>query len=127
MSYKNPQTGYKILYIEDDEHNTRLMKRVLEADGYHFLSAAEGFDGLIQARRERPDLILLDINMPDLNGHEVARRLRRMQPTKNTPILVISASQDSADQLLSRQIGCNGYIVKPIDVDLISQQVAAFL
>jgi len=127
MPPKKLSSDYKILYIEDDQNNTSLMKRVLEAAGYRFLSAPNGSLGLSEAHRQRPDLILLDLYMPDISGHEVARLLRRMTRTKDTPILVISASQYPHDIILSQQIGCNGYISKPIDIDLISQQVAAYL
>ena len=127
MPPKSPSFDYKILYIEDDESNSSLMKRVLEAAGYRFLSAPNGSLGLSEAHRERPDLILLDLYMPDISGHEVARLLRRMTYTKDIPILVISASQYPHDITLSQQNGCNGYISKPIDIDLISQQVSAFL
>jgi CheY-like chemotaxis protein len=118
---------YKILYIDDDENNTRLMKRILEASGYEVSLAPNGSMGLAQAYRFNPDLILLDIYMPDLNGHEVARRLRQMEQTKNTPILMVSASSNPQDRPLSTQAGCNGYIPKPINIDRISSQVAAFL
>ncbi len=117
----------KILYIEDDLNNALLMKRILEADGYSVSIAPSGKVGLNKAHQEHPDLILLDIYMPGLNGHEVARRLREMDDTKNTPILVISASPNSDDKRLSKAMGCNGYIGKPIDVDRISSQVAAYL
>ena len=117
----------KILYIDDDENNTRLMKRILEADGYSVLLALNGIEGLDQAKRERPDLILLDIYMPDINGHEVAQRLQGMENTKNIPIVMISASASPKDKHLSAQAGCKGYITKPINVDCISNQVAAFL
>lgn len=119
--------GAKILYIEDDLNNALLMKRVLEADGHSVSLAPSGNVGLDKANREHPDLILLDIYMPGLNGHEVARRLRQMDDTKNTPILVISASPNSDDKRLSKEAGCNGYISKPIDIDSISNQVAAYL
>ena len=103
------------------------MKRILEADGYSVSLAPSGSVGLDKAHQEHPDLILLDIYMPGLNGHEVARRLREMDDTKNTPILVISASPNSYDKRLSKEMGCNGYIDKPIDIDRISSQVAAYL
>lgn len=117
----------KILYIEDDLNNAMLMKRVLEADGHCVSLAPSGNVGLDKANREHPDLILLDIYMPGMNGHEVARRLRQMDDTRNTPILVISASPNLSDKRLSKEVGCNGYISKPIDVDSISNQVAAYL
>ncbi len=117
----------KILYIEDDLNNALLMKRILEIDGYNVSLAASGDIGLDKAHKEHPDLILLDIYMPGLNGHEVAKRLRQTDDTKNIPILVISASPNSDDKRLSQEVGCNGYITKPIDVDHISDQVAAYL
>ena len=123
----NAKQPNKILYIDDDLNNSLLMKRVLEADGYQVSLASGGFKGLDQAQQEIPDLILLDIYMPDLNGHEVARRLRGNEGTKNTPILAVSASPNSDDKRRSFEAGCNGYISKPIDVDLISSQVAAYL
>jgi CheY-like chemotaxis protein len=117
----------KILYIDDDFYNGLLMKRVLEADGFKVSLASGGRKGLDQAQQEIPDLILLDIYMPDLDGHEVARRLRDSEGTKNTPILAVSASPNSDDKRLSYEAGCNGYIPKPIDVDRISSQVASYL
>ena len=129
MKNSNPLSSgsNKILYIDDDVNNGILMKRVLEADGYSVSLASNGTIGLDLANREAPDLILLDIYMPGLNGHEVARRLRKHNDTKDTPILVVSASPNSDDRRLSSEAGCNGYIAKPIDVDMISEQVAAYL
>jgi CheY-like chemotaxis protein len=117
----------RILYIDDDDNNGFLMKRVLEAEGYKVSLAPTGSMGLAQANRERPDLILLDIFMPDLNGYEVARRLRQMESTKNTPILAISVSRKEETKHLSAEAGCNGYISKPIDVDRIAEQIGEFL
>ncbi|MCB0153358.1 MAG: response regulator [Anaerolineae bacterium] len=117
----------KILYIDDDENNMRLMKRVLEADGYQVALAANGLTGLMQANKERPDLVLLDLYMPDMNGHEVARCLRRMETTRTVPIVIVSASSSPRDKLLSIQVGCDGYITKPINVDVIASQIASFL
>jgi CheY-like chemotaxis protein len=117
----------KILYIDDDLNNSTLMKRILEAEGYVVSIASNGLMGLAQAEQERPDLILLDIYMPDLNGHQVAHCLRQMEHTKETPILMVSASRTPEDKHLSSEAGCDGYITKPIDVDHISEQIAAFL
>lgn len=117
----------KILYIDDDENNSRLMKRILEAEGYQVSLALNGLAGLSQANQERPDLVLLDLFMPDINGHEVARRLRGMETTRTVPIVMVSASSNPRDKLLSIQAGCDGYITKPINVDCISSQLASFL
>ncbi len=124
---KQLEQSYKILYIEDDLNNAMLMKRILETEGHTVSLATNGTIGLNKAHQEQPDLILLDIYMPGLNGHEVAKQLRQMEDTKDTPILVISASPNSDDKRLSQEMGCDGYISKPIDVDHISSQVAAYL
>ncbi|MDX1523393.1 MAG: response regulator [Anaerolineae bacterium] len=118
-------TTTKVLYIDDDFQNGTLMKRVLEADGYDVSLAANGVSGLTQASSERHDLILLDVNMPDLSGYEVARSLRQMYNTRHIPILLISATFNSKEEYL--QVGCDGFISKPIDVDHISEQIAAYL
>ena len=123
---KSP-TKNRILYIDDDDNNGSLMKRVLEAEGFSVSLAPTGSMGIAQANREQPDLILLDIFMPDLNGYEVARRLRNMERTKDTPILAISVSRKEETKHLSAQAGCDGYITKPIDVDCIAQQIGEFL
>lgn len=126
MSQNLPQSP-KILYIDDDIHNCSLMKRVLEAEGYQVSLALNGLTGLTQAELERPDLILLDIYMPDMNGYQVARCLRQMDQTKDTPIVIVSVSRNAEDRQLSTQVGCNGYITKPVDVDAISEQLATYL
>ena len=117
----------KILYIDHDPDNSSLIKRVLEADGYLVLLAPNGADGLSQASRERPNLILVDIHLQGLDGYEVARRLRQMDHTRHIPILAVSTSGNPEDKDLSVEVGCDDYIVKPIDVDLISKQIAAYL
>ena len=120
-------TNNKILCIDDDPQNSSLIKRVLEADGFDVLLATNGFIGLAQASRECPDLILLDIHMPGLNGYEVARNLRRMKQTRHIPIIFVSADYNPQRRFLGTQEGGDGYISKPIDVDLITEQIAAFL
>jgi CheY-like chemotaxis protein len=99
----------------------------LEADGYLVLLAPNGREGLSQAFRERPNLILVDIHLQGLDGYEVARRLRQMDHTRHIPFLAVSTSGNPEDKDLSVEVGCDDYIVKPIDVDLISKQIAAYL
>ena len=117
----------KILYIDHDPDNSSLIKRVLEADGFLVLLAPNGLDGLTQAFHEQPGLILVDVHLQAPDGYEVARRLRQMDQTRNTPILAVSTSGNPEDRHLSLEVGCDDYIVKPIDVDLISEQIAAYL
>lgn len=127
MAINGSNKRAKILYIDDDLNNGTLMKRTLEAEGYEVILAPNGSQGLAQANREKPDLILLDIYMPDLNGTEVARRLRQLDTTRHTPILIISISVSLEDQQLCANLGCNGYITKPVDVDRLPEQIATFL
>ena len=127
MSIPRLLENNKILYIDHDPDNSSLIKRVLEADGYLVLLAPNGRDGLSQASRERPNLILVDIHLQGLDGYEVARRLRQMDHTRHIPILAVSTSGNPEDKDLSVEVGCDDYIVKPIDVDLISKQIAAYL
>lgn len=118
-----------ILYIEDNPDNRLLVRRILEAEGYIVLEATCGQEGLsITANpAHHPDLILMDINLPDLDGYEVTRRLRAMPHMAHTPILAMTANVMHGDKEKTLEAGCNSYIQKPIDVDLLPQQIAAYL
>ncbi len=118
-----------ILYIEDNPDNRLLVRRILEAEGYIVIEAACGQEGLAIAARptHHPDLILMDINLPDLDGYEVTRRLRAMPHLAHIPILAMTANVMRGDKEKTLEAGCNSYIHKPIDVDLLPQQIAAHL
>jgi two-component system cell cycle response regulator DivK len=116
-----------ILYIEDDQPNRVLVRRVLEAEGYRVVEAGSGKEGLDMARAKRPELILVDINMPDMDGYEVTARLRSMPELGPVPIIAVTAHVMKGDREKTLAAGCSGYIQKPIDVDLLPVQLAAFL
>lgn len=116
-----------ILYIEDDTANRTLVKRVLEAEGYRVLEAENGLQGIEVAQRERPTLILVDINMPEMDGYEVAARLNGLDELRPVPIIALTANVMMGDREKTLAAGCSGYIQKPIDVDRLPGQVAAFL
>lgn len=116
-----------ILYIEDNRDNRILVKRILEAEGYRVLEAANGPEGIEQARITRPALVLVDINLPDVDGYEVTARLKASEEFKDTPIVALTANVMRGDREKSLASGCCGYIEKPIDVDQLPAQVAAFL
>jgi two-component system cell cycle response regulator DivK len=107
-----------VLYIEDNPDNMLLVRRVLEARGYQVVVAANGLDGLQQAEAVRPDLILLDINLPDIDGYEVARRLRAKDTgrLREVPIVALTANALRSDADKALAAGCNGYLAKPIDI-----------
>lgn len=117
----------KVLYIEDNIENRTLVKRVLEVEDYIVLEADDGIDGLRIIQEEAPDLILIDINLPEIDGYEITTRLRQMESLSNIPIVALTANVLKGDRERSLEAGCDGYIQKPIDVDLLPAQIAAFL
>ncbi|MBN1934470.1 MAG: response regulator [Anaerolineae bacterium] len=116
----------RILYIEDNPDNRLLTKRILMAEGYDVLEASDGLAGLAIAEKEDVDLILVDINMPGMDGYEVSKRLRAMPKIAKVPIIAMTANVLQGDREKSLE-ACDGYIPKPLDVDMLPQQVATFL
>lgn len=121
--------GNNILYIEDNQDNMMLVKRALEARGYRLLQAMNGLNGLEVAEREDVDLILLDINLPDIDGYEVARRLRRSAKPAlaRTPIIAITANALKGDAEKALDAGCDVYMSKPINIRELWARVEAFV
>lgn len=121
--------GNSILYIEDNPDNMMLVKRALEARGYHLLEAANGLDGVAAAEKEDVDLILLDINLPDIDGYEVARRLRgsTKRTLAYTPIIAITANALKGDAEKALTAGCDVYMSKPINIRELWARVEGFV
>ena len=117
----------KILYIEDSPSNRLLVKRILLVEGYEVLEAEDGVEGIEVARRERPDLILMDMNLPDVDGYEMTRRIRDSADLADIPVVAMTANVMQGDREKTLAAGCVGYIPKPIDVDALPEQVAQFL
>ena len=116
-----------ILYIEDNRENLLLVRRILEAEGYAVSGAADGPSGLELAAQLQPDLILLDINLPEIDGYDLARRFRITPGLEQVPILAITANVMQGDRERTLEAGCDGYIQKPIEVDRLPDQVRAAL
>jgi two-component system cell cycle response regulator DivK len=118
-----------VLYIEDNPDNMTLVKRALESRGYTLLQAINGIDGVITAEREDVDLILLDINLPDIDGYEVARRIRSSTKTAlaYTPIIAITANALKGDAEKALDSGCDVYMSKPINIRELWARVEAFV
>jgi two-component system cell cycle response regulator DivK len=116
-----------ILCIEDSPDNRMLARRVLEAEGYRFIEARDAGTALELIAVQTPDLILMDINMPDMDGYTLTARLRSMPQTKYVPILAMTANVMKGDRERSLAAGCDAYIQKPIDVDKLPNQVSQFL
>jgi signal transduction histidine kinase len=117
----------KILYIEDDPQNRMLARAVLEAAGYTVIDAEDGLSGIEAAIRETPALILLDINLPGVEGYEVVGILKSFPKLVNTPVIAVTAYAMEGDRQRTLVAGCDGYIQKPIDVDAFPSQIRDFL
>lgn len=116
-----------ILYIEDDPASRSLVSRTLAHAGYRVLVAERGLEGIDIARRERPDLILTDINLPDLSGREVTTKLRSESQFQLTPIVALTAQSLHEFRDLALAAGITGYLTKPIDVETLPQKVEYYL
>lgn len=104
------------MLVIDDERSIRILCRVnLAASGMDVIEAADGREGLELARKERPDLVLLDVMMPELDGWTVARELAADEKTREIPVVFLTARADPADRRLGQQLGGVGYVVKPFD------------
>lgn len=117
----------RILYIEDNFDNRILIKRVLEAEGYTVIEAGDGVTGINVAKITNPDLVLMDINLPDLDGYECTSRLRKIDGFAHIPIVALTANALEGDKQKAMTAGCDGYIPKPIDVDELPNQIASHL
>ena len=116
-----PQT---ILNVEDTPENRHLVRRILESQGYRVIDAVNALDGIEKAVEINPDLILMDINLPDLDGFTAVTRIRSFPHLKVVPILALTARTVSDDRERARAIGCDGYLNKPIDFDELIAAVA---
>jgi two-component system cell cycle response regulator DivK len=116
----------KILVVEDVEFNRDLIVQLLE-DDYQILSAADGAEGILLAERERPDLILMDLSLPVIDGWEATRRIKANEALKEIPIIALTAHAMRGDEEKARQSGCDDYLSKPLDEDLLFAKVESFL
>jgi two-component system cell cycle response regulator DivK len=118
-----------ILYVEDNPDNMMLVQRALEARGYRLLKAQNGLEGVAAAEQEEVDLILLDINLPDIDGYEVARRLRSstQRALRSVPIIAVTANALKGDAEKALNAGCDVYMSKPINIRELWARVEAFV
>jgi two-component system, cell cycle response regulator DivK len=120
-------TKQKILIVEDNEQNLYLTTFLLEREGVDVIQARNGQEGLEVAAAEQPDLILLDIQLPVMDGYEVARRLRKSERTQLIPIVAVTSYAMAGDREAILAAGCEGYMEKPIDPDTFGDQIKRFL
>lgn len=123
MTESNPV----VLYIEDNDDNRKLVHRVLRAAGFRVIGVGDGIEGLAYVEKHLPDLILMDMQLPDIDGYTVTQQMRRMPQLKRIPIVALTANVLKEDRERSFAAGCDGFIYKPIDVDLLPHQVTSYL
>jgi two-component system cell cycle response regulator DivK len=116
-----------ILYVEDNPDNRILIRRVLEAEGYAVIEAPNAVAALKLLENGRPDLILMDINMPDMDGYALTARIRALPSHTRVPIIAVTANVMRGDREKSLEAGCDGYIQKPIDIDILPNQIERYM
>jgi two-component system cell cycle response regulator DivK len=116
-----------ILYVEDNCDNRMLIRRILEAEGYRVIEAEDGVQGIERLQSQTPDLVLMDINLPEIDGYEVTKRFKKLPSMDRVPVIAVTANVMKGDREKTLAAGCDGYIPKPIDIDALPDQIARFL
>jgi len=117
----------RILIVEDQEDNRAIMRDVLSTAGYHLIEAPNGEDGVRLAQSERPDLILMDIQLPLVDGYEATRQIKRVDHLKSVPIIAVTSYALSGDEAKARAAGCDGYVAKPFSPRELLAKVREYL
>jgi two-component system cell cycle response regulator DivK len=116
-----------VLYVEDNAENRLLVRRILQAEGYAVLEAESAQQALDIVKSQRPDLILMDINLPETDGYSLTTRLKSLPSLYRIPIIALTANVMRGDRERTLDAGCDGYIQKPIDVDTLPLQIDRYL
>ena len=117
----------RILIVEDDPSVLRAISHMLEKEGYSVLTAMNGLEGLKKAKEENPDLLVLDVMLPGIDGFEICHRLRAESQTAKLPILMLSAKGQAADRSTGLEVGANEYLTKPVERTVLLSKIEALL
>ncbi len=117
----------KILLVEDNEMNRDMLSRRLQRRGFEILVAGSGEQGLSLARQESPDLILMDITLPEMDGWEATRHLKASEDTRHIPIIALTARVLVSDQARAFEVGCDDYDTKPVDFARLTEKIGNLL
>ncbi len=120
-------TSKRVLYIEDNFQNKRLIKKILAAKGYEVLEAEDGLQGIALAARERPDLILMDINIPGIDGMEATSRLKSSPDLSHSPVVALTANAMRGDREKIMAAGCDEYLQKPVNSAKLVETIKRFI
>jgi two-component system cell cycle response regulator DivK len=117
----------RILIVEDQEDNRAILRDLLSQAGYALIEAADGEEGVKLAQREQPDLILMDIQLPVIDGYEATRRIKGVPELKSIPIIAVTSYALSGDEARARAAGCDGYVTKPFSPRDLLAKVRTYL
>ena len=115
----------KILYVEDNEDNIYMLKNRLSRAGFTVIVATDGTQGVTMATSEQPDLILMDLTLPDIDGEEATRRLKADPATKTIPVIALTANAMASDRERAIAAGCDEFETKPVDMPRLLEKIAA--
>lgn len=127
MKQCNEEQMPKILIVDDNQDSRELVIKILKKSGYQLIEAVDGEDALNKVAAAPPDLILMDISLPKIDGHEVTRRLKGQEAYKDIPIIALTAHAMKGDKEKALAAGCAGYISKPVDIHNFPDQIKKFL
>ena len=117
----------RILVVEDTEDNRQIIRDLLTSAGYEMIEAVDGEEGVAMAAQHRPDLILMDIQLPGLDGYEATRRIKAQPELKHIPIIAVTSYALSGDEAKTREAGCDGYVAKPFSPRQLLAKVREFV
>ncbi|MFS8636675.1 MAG: response regulator [Gemmatimonadota bacterium] len=116
-----------ILIVEDNEDNLMVYRTILEHVGYDVIEARDGEEGIARAREKHPDLILMDISIPRIDGWEATRRLKENEETRDIPIIALTAHALEEDREKALRVGCDGYLAKPVEPRRVVEEVKRYV
>ena len=117
----------RILMVEDTEDNRQIMRDLMASAGFELLEAVNGADGVAMAAREKPDLILMDIQLPVMDGYEASRRIKAIPELRHIPIIAVTSYALSGDEAKTMAAGCDGYVAKPFSPRALLAKIREFL
>ena len=123
----SPENKGTILYVEDNPDNRLLVRRILLAEEYSLLEATDAMDALNVLQTAHPDLILMDINMPDMDGYTLTAKIKSLPGFERVPILAVTANVMRGDKEKTLEAGCDGYIQKPLDIEQLTREIEKFI